>query len=175
MVFEGKPSAKTDIVNYMDGTVNPNANVLGVRAFFTQRGTFTLRLTPFSPIPIPGIVKSLSIWVSGRQMPNSLYVVLRDAKGIIRRIPFYDETGSRHLSFNGWRELKAIVPDDVRQKEYVYSRDPFITVLALELDFNHTTTEMGGEYFIYLDDLTAVTDMYSQNMRDADDLDDNWW
>ncbi|KAL0263935.1 UNVERIFIED_CONTAM: hypothetical protein PYX00_010872 [Menopon gallinae] len=171
---EGSPKDKNPL-NWPDGTANPNSKVLGVRAYFSERSKFTLKLTPYSPIQIPGIVKDLKIWVSGRNVPNTLYAVLRDAHGQIKRIPFQDESGSSYLTFTGWRQLKAIVPDCVRQKEYIYSREPFICLIGLELDFYSYTTEHGKEYYMYLDDLTADTDTYTQYVCSEDDIPDNWW
>lgn len=174
MVFEGKPSAK-EVINYQDGTANPNEKVLGLRAWFSQKGRFDLKLIPFSPIQIPGKVRSISIWVSGRQYENKLSVTIKDAKGRAWKLPFEDESGSSSLGFNGWKRMTAIVPDDIKQKEYIYSREPFISITSLNIDFNEKTTELGRDYFIYFDDLTAVTDLYYQFQREDDDLDDNWW
>ena len=34
--------------------------------------------------------------------------------------------------------------------------------------------ESYGRYYIYFDDLRAVTDLYEVEMADPDDMDDNW-
>jgi hypothetical protein len=31
-----------------------------------------------------------------------------------------------------------------------------------------------GSYYVYFDDLRAVTDLYAENSRDADDPHDDW-
>ncbi|HPX26687.1 MAG TPA: flagellar filament outer layer protein FlaA, partial [Treponemataceae bacterium] len=31
-----------------------------------------------------------------------------------------------------------------------------------------------GSYYLYFDDLRAVTDLYAMENRDEDDMDDNW-
>lgn len=174
MVFEGKPSEK-QVINYQDGTANPNEKVLGLRAWFSRKGFFNLKLIPFSPIQIPGKVRSISVWVSGRQYDNKLSITIKDSKGLTWKLPFEDESGSSSLGFNGWKRMTAIIPDEVRQKDYIYSREPFISITSLDIDFNDRTTELGRDYFIYFDDLTAVTDLYYQLQRGDDDLDDNWW
>lgn len=174
MIFEGKPSAK-EVINYQDGTPNPNEKVLGLRAWFSHKGIFDLKLIPFSPIQIPGKVRSISLWVSGRQYDNKISLTIKDAKGFTWKLPLKDESGSDSLGFNGWKRMTAIVPDDIRQKEYIYSREPFISITSINIDFNDKTTEHGRDYFIYFDDLTALTDTYYQFQRESDDLDDNWW
>jgi hypothetical protein len=34
--------------------------------------------------------------------------------------------------------------------------------------------EAQGAYYIYLDDLRAVTDLFAENNRDPDDMSDGW-
>jgi hypothetical protein len=34
--------------------------------------------------------------------------------------------------------------------------------------------EAFGSYYIYFDDLRAVTDLFAENNRDADDMTDGW-
>jgi hypothetical protein len=31
-----------------------------------------------------------------------------------------------------------------------------------------------GSYYVYLDDLRAVTDLFAEDNRDEDDMDDSW-
>lgn len=173
--FEGRPKEKT-ATNYSDGTPSQNSKVLGIRLLYSERLKYTFHLKPISPIEIPeaGTVKSINIWVLGRNVPNTLYVVIKDSEDIPHRIAFKDESGSPYLSFIGWKQLKAVIPNTVQQKYIVYSRRPPIKITSLELDQYSYTTRSGKEYFIYLDDLTAEVDTSTQIKADDDDIPDTW-
>jgi hypothetical protein len=47
-----------------------------------------------------------------------------------------------------------------------------IKIVGFRVDVD--PAEALGSYYLYLDDLRATTDLFAENNRDADDMDDSW-
>ena len=58
------------------------------------------------------------------------------------------------------------------QQDYHYANRIGIRVIGFRIDFNPEDTY--GNYYLYLDDLRAVTDLFPEESRDTDDMQDNW-
>ncbi|MDR2952172.1 MAG: flagellar filament outer layer protein FlaA, partial [Treponema sp.] len=83
------------------------------------------------------------------------------------------------LNFMGWKKLTVAIPpqsDDgysgVVQRNYHYNNQMGIKIMGFRINFNLTDTS--GSYYVYLDDLRAVTDLFAENNRDEDDMADGW-
>lgn len=146
-----------------DGVITKgDNNVLGVKVSFYKRGVVDFAIRPIRPIPVPGISKTLSVWVAGRESKHRLEILISDPYGNIAKIDM------GRLDFPGWQQLTVAVPQSLRQRDTHYSYMGGISIrgfnVSCELD------ETYGHFFIYLDDLRAVTDLFEEELRDVDDM-----
>jgi len=139
--------------------------VLGVRSSFTRKGYNRVSVYPKEEIVIPGWVKKLDVWVWGANYYYNLEAHLRDYKGIVYRVPL----GSLH--FMGWRNLSAVVPQQIPQ---------FIRYLPMEKPLTFVRfviwtepAERVDDYMIYFDHLKVMTDVYKERF-DGDRFADKW-
>jgi hypothetical protein len=171
-LFEGAPRGKEPVADEQDQNI-PDKFVLGTRVDFLHRGHTSFVLRPNRPIPIEGITKIISVWVVGRNFNHSLTVLIEDFFGK----PY--ELYMGNLNFQGWKQLKAAVPPQtedgtsgVVQRNYHYNTQLGIKIRGFRIDVD--PMEALGSYYVYFDDLRAVTDLFSENNRDEDDMDDSW-
>jgi hypothetical protein len=171
-LFEGGPKGKEAIEDEQDQNI-PDRFVLGTRVDFLHRGHMSVTLQPNRPIPIEGITKIISVWVAGRNFNHTLTVLIEDFFGK----PY--ELYMGNLNFQGWKQLKTAVPPQTEdgtsgivQRNYHYNTQLGIKIRGFRIDVD--PMEALGSYYVYLDDLRAVTDLFAENNRDEDDMDDNW-
>ncbi|MFQ3619565.1 MAG: flagellar filament outer layer protein FlaA, partial [Spirochaetales bacterium] len=140
--------------------------VLGVKTEFLRRGSATITVKPARPIGIAGIVKTMSVWVAGRNYNHTLKVLLQDFSGN----PFELTMGK--LNFSGWKQLIVAIPPNVEQRNPHYSTQTGIKFLGFSIECDMRETY--GNYYVYFDDLRAVTDLFAEENRDIDDMLDAW-
>jgi hypothetical protein len=58
------------------------------------------------------------------------------------------------------------------QRNYHYNNRLGIKITGFRIDVD--PWEAYGSYYIYLDDLRAVTDLFAEDNRDPDDMPDTW-
>ncbi|MDR2536813.1 MAG: flagellar filament outer layer protein FlaA [Treponema sp.] len=171
-LFEGSPAGKVPIPEEADLGI-PDAHVLGARVDFLRRGHASFTLSPAHPIPIEGITKTISVWAAGRNYNHKLNILIQDYFG--RTF----ELALGTLNFQGWKKLTVAIPpqaedgrNGIVQRNYHYNNDLGIKVLGFRVDCD--PSETFGTYYLYLDDLRAVTDIFAENSRDSDDMADAW-
>ena len=171
-LFLGGPLGKEPIPDE-EGMNITDIHVLGTRVDFIHRGYTSFTVYPIRPIPIEGITKTVSVWVVGRNYNHELYLLLEDFFGR----PF--ELYMGRLNFQGWKKLTVAIPpqaDDgfngIVQRNYHYNNQLGIKITGLRV--NVDPWEAYGSYYIYFDDLRAVTDLFAENNRDDDDMVDGW-
>ena len=171
-LFSGAPAAKEPIPDE-EGLNIPDQYVLGTRVDFLRRGYNTFKIYPTRPIPIEGITKTVSVWVAGRNYNHDLVLLIQDFFG--RDYEFY----MGKLNFMGWKKVTVTIPpqaDDglsgVVQRNYHYNNHMGIKIMGFRIDCD--PMEAYGSYYIYLDDIRAVTDLFSEYHRDPDDMVDGW-
>jgi hypothetical protein len=171
-LFEGSPAAKVPIPEE-EGLNIPDRYVLGVRVDFLRRGTNSIRVYPARPLPIEGITKTVSVWVAGRNFNHTLHLLLDDAFG--RQFELF----MGRLNFQGWKRLTVAIPpqapDGLRgivQRNYHFVNMMGIRITGFRIDCD--MMEAYGSYYVYFDDLRAVTDLFAEDLRDADDMSDMW-
>jgi hypothetical protein len=83
------------------------------------------------------------------------------------------------LNFQGWKKLTVAVPpqaEDGRhgiiQRNYNYNNQMGLKIIGFRIDCD--PMEAYGSYYIYFDDLRAVTDLFAEDNRDPDDMVDAW-
>jgi hypothetical protein len=171
-LFTGGPSAKEPIPD--EGNLNiPDKYVLGTRVDFLRRGYNSFTVRPVRPIPIEGITKTVSVWVAGRNFNHDLILLIQDYFG--RNYEIY----MGRLNFQGWKKLTVAIPpqatdgvNGVVQRSYHYNNQMGIKIMGFRIDCD--PMEAYGNYYVYFDDLRAVTDLFTENNRDPDDMADGW-
>jgi hypothetical protein len=166
--FPGSPAGKQPI----EGEDEANAGgadekVLGLRLNFFRRGMQDMVVKAVRPMPVEGIVKAVSVWVAGRNAPHTLYLQLRDYNGNLREL----KMGT--LDYTGWKQMSVAIPSSIKQQDDFYDDRAGLSIEGFRIAFNLPDT--GGTYFIYFDDLRALTDLYPVTVgRDPDNPEDNW-
>ena len=171
-LFTGAPAGK-QVIPEEEGLNIQDKHVLGTRVDFIHRGYTSFTLYPIRPIPIEGIVKTLSVWVAGRNYNHNLVLLIEDFFGR----PFELYIGK--LNFQGWKKLTVAIPpqaedgfNGIVQRNYHYNNQMGLKLKGFRIDVD--PWEAYGSYYIYLDDVRVVTDLFAEDNRDPDDLPDGW-
>jgi hypothetical protein len=140
--------------------------VIGLKVHYDRRGVNAFAVMPVKPLPIPGITKTISVWVAGRNNEHVLNIMLLD---------FYNnpqELVVGKLNFSGWKKLTVAIPPEIKQKDFHYANVNGLKFGGFRVDCDPVDTY--GVYYIYFDDLRAVTDLFAEESRDIDDMMDGW-
>jgi len=171
-LFTGGPNGKEPIPDE-EGMNIPDKYVLGTRVDFLRRGYNSFTIRPARPIPVEGITKTVSVWVAGRNFNHDLILLIQDYFG--RNYEIY----MGRLNFQGWKKLTVAIPpqstdgvNGVVQRSYHYNNQMGIKIMGFRIDCD--PMEAYGNYYVYFDDLRAVTDLFTENNRDPDDMNDGW-
>ena len=170
-LFEGAPKQKKPIPEEENLNL-PDSKVYGTKVSFYRRGYNSFEVRAVKPIPVEGITKTVSVWVVGRSYPHVLKLLLEDYLG--QRFELY--VGK--LNHAGWKLMTVAVPPQnaagtgIVQKDYHYGTSMGLKIVGYRIECN--PWEAYGNYYIYFDDLRAVTDLYEIDLRDDDDMKDSW-
>lgn len=168
-LFNGSPMMKEPLKGEEDVE---DSKVLGVKVEFFHRGINSFYITSTRPIPIEGVTKTISLWVAGRNMDHDMYVLIQDYFG--NNFELY----LGNLGFSGWKKLTVAVPPTpdgehgIIQQSAYNGIKPGIRILGFRVDCNPMLAK--GQYYLYMDDLRVVTDLYDIENRDEDDINDDW-
>jgi hypothetical protein len=146
--------------------------VLGLTGKFSRKGYNFVEIVPGtgegqnfkpSPIPIPGRVETIDLWVWGANYAYYLEAHVRDFQGIDHVLSF----GS--IRFAGWKNLRTRIPGSIPQawRYLPRLRNLELTKLVLWTQPN----EKVDEFYIYLDQLKVTTDLFETSF-DGDELAD---
>ena len=165
--FEGAPLAKEVIVGEEENNIQEGDKyVLGAKVNYIKRNMGSFAIFPVKPLPIEGITKTFSVWVVGRNYNHNLKILIKDYFGRDQ------ELSIGKLNFMGWKKLTVAIPPRIIQSEHHFSNLRGIQFMGFRVDSN--LQESYGSYYIYFDDLRAVTDMFDEEYRDQDDMADSW-
>ena len=171
-LFWGGPAAKERIPEE-EGLNIPDNYVLGTRVDFLRRGYNSFTVRPIRPIAIEGVTKTVSMWVVGRNFNHEIHLLIQDYYG--RNYEIY----MGKLNFQGWKKLTVAIPpqhpdgvNGVIQRSYHYNNQMGIKITGFRVDCD--PMESYGSYYVYFDDLRAVTDLFAEYNRDPDDMVDGW-
>ena len=170
-LFDGSPLAK-EALNDANNQEMEDSKVLGVKVEFFRRGINSFYITAARPIPIEGITKTFSMWVCGRNMGHQLWLLVQDYNGN----NFEIWLGS--LEFSGWKKLTTAIPPSpdgehgIVQSSVYHGDKPGLRIVGFRVDCS--PMEARGSYYMYIDDLRAVTDLYDYENKDEDDMSDSW-
>jgi hypothetical protein len=174
-LFDGKGSfAKAeDPIPGEEGLDIPDVYVLGTRVDFLRRGYNSFTIYPMRPVPIEGVTKTVSVRVAGRNFNHELNLLIEDAFGR------YFELYMGKLNFQGWKKMTVAIPPQaldgihgIVQRNYHYNSMMGIKIIGFRIDCD--PMEAYGSYYIYFDDLRAVTDLFAEDIKDKDDPSDMW-
>ncbi|MBR5646767.1 MAG: flagellar filament protein FlaA [Treponema sp.] len=171
-LFPGGPAMKETLPEDEKNPPEDDDEVLGIRVDFFRRGRDSFTITSGRPLPVEGTVKTISVWACGRNQSHELYVLVQDYFG--RNYELYMGT----LAFSGWKKLTCVVPPSpdgehgIVQSSAYYGDKPGLRIIGFRVDCN--PMQARGQYYLYLDDLRVVTDLYDFEHHDEDDMSDNW-
>ncbi len=177
-LFEGGPLAKKDEPIADERNIDKEQKiadkfVFGIRTDFYARGNNEIRVIAKKPIPIEGITKTITIWVVGRNYNHELKIMLQDFFGNDFELPM------GKLNFQGWKKLSVAVPPQnpdgksgIVQRNYHYNSHMGIKIVGFKIECD--PMEAYGTYYVYFDDLRAVSDLFAEDSRDEDDMNDGW-
>ena len=167
----GNPAMKEPLEED-EGKEDEDTQVLGVRVDFFRRGINAFTIKSGRPLPIEGITKTISLWVCGRNQDHDMYVLVQDYFGNNYQLYL------GNLGFSGWKKLTCVVPPSpdgehgIVQSSAYYGDKPGLKIIGFRVECNPVKAR--GSYYMYLDDLRAVTDLYDLENHDEDDMSDNW-
>ncbi len=148
------------------GIEESDVNVLGIKVEFFKRGNSQFSLAPVRPIPVEGIAKTISMWVVGRNSPHMLKLLISDNFGNRAEVTM------GKLNFTGWKKMTVAIPTSIIQRDYHYNNKMGIKIEGFRVECD--PKEAYGSYYIYFDALRATTDLFAEEHRDIDDMQDNW-
>ena len=140
--------------------------VLGMKVQYFKRGLNTFALFPVRPLPVEGITKTISIWIVGHNMNHRLVLIIEDFFGNRAELVM------GKLNFSGWKKLTVAVPPNIVQRDVHFNDRMGIKIVGFRILTD--PLEAFGTYYVYFDDLRAVTDLFSEESRDPDDIPDVW-
>ena len=83
------------------------------------------------------------------------------------------------LNFHGWKKMSVAIPPQnpdgrtgIIQRNYHYNSQMGLKVVGFKIECD--PMEAFGTYYVYFDDLRAVTDLFAEDSRDEDDMVDGW-
>lgn len=167
--FEGSPAMKEPLKGEEEVE---DTQVLGVKVEFFRRGVNSFYINAQRPIAIEGVTKTVSVWVCGRNQGHDMFLLVEDYFG--RNYELY----MGNLGFSGWKKLTCVVPPSpdsehgIVQRSAYYGNKPGLRVIGFRVDCNPMLAR--GTYYMYLDDLRCVTDLYDLENQDVDDMSDAW-
>jgi hypothetical protein len=177
-LFEGRPagSAADPVADPRYVGQDPkliDKYVLGVKTEFYTRGYNQISINAKRPVPIEGITKTITVWVAGRNYNHILWIELRDFFGNNFELPM------GKLNFQGWKKLSVAIPPQnadgrtgIVQRNFHFASHMGLKVVGFRIECD--PEEAFGSYYLYLDDMRAVTDLFAEDMRDTDDMPDTW-
>jgi hypothetical protein len=152
---------------------NKDLRSLGVSGKFDRREYNWIDLIPVkknangemasSPLPLPGRVKMLDMWVWGSNYNYYLEAYLQDFQGVVHIIPMGD------LNFEGWRNLRIYVPDNIPQSQRYLPKRETLSLVKIRL-WTRPTEKVDG-FQIYFDQIKVLTDTF-ETLYDGDNLAD---
>lgn len=171
-LFEGAPKNKKAIPEEENLNL-PDSKVLGVKVSFYHRGHNSFEVKAVKPLPVEGIAKTANVWVVGRSYPHAMKLLIEDFWG--KRFELY----MGKLNHSGWKLMSVAIPPQnsagktgIIQKDYHYSTTMGLKIVGFRIECD--PEEAYGNYYIYFDDLRVVSDLYEVDIRDEDDMADNW-
>lgn len=147
-----------------NGITHKNEYVMGVKSYVIDRGYDRVEVLPPNELIINGKAKEIKVWALGRKIRHTLYVKLRDYRGVLHKVKI------GRLDFWGWKEMTVVVPGWMPQSPTYAMLDKNLHFVSFFVESDRF--ELPGTYYFYLSNFRVVTDM-SEFTGDAF-IKDNW-
>ena len=151
-------------------------NTLGINGRFTRKGHNYIDIIPVSssnagkvepsPILLPGQIRYVDIWVWCSNFDFDLEIHVQD----YQEMDYVLELGS--LRHEGWKKLSVWIPNTISQKDWHIPK--YKTLKLTKLRIWTSPIELVDDFYIYIDQITVVTDVYEERF-DGDELADTEW
>jgi len=169
--LEGEPIARANLdaermKNEEALNIPKGKYVLGVRVDFYKRGMNAFNIYPMRPLAIEGIAKTISVWVIGRNFNHTLKIILSDYFGRTQALTL------GKLNFTGWKRMTVAIPPGIVQTDYHYVNNNGLKFIGFVVECDLLETR--GRFYLYFDDMSAVTDLFLESNLDRDDMEDIW-
>ncbi|MFO7849321.1 MAG: flagellar filament outer layer protein FlaA [Spirochaetia bacterium] len=155
--------------------------VLGTHFKFDRQGYNYIEIIPVeegdegdmepNPIPIPGKVKDLDLWVWGSDFDYYMEVHLQDSRGVVHTLDL------GNLDYTGWKNLRVSIPGHIPQTgQYA----PYLEGLRLVKFVVWTQpTERVHNCYLYIDHVKVLTDLFvdrfdGDGLAQPDRVDEIW-
>lgn len=117
-------------------------------------------------IPLPGELKSIDVWIAGRNFRYNLEIHLLDFNGFVYAL----DMGK--INFPGWRNLSRIIPIYIPQEEQYIPKEKPLKFIKYVLRAD--PYERANKFYIYFDQMKVITDLYVVRYDGIDNIDDAW-
>jgi hypothetical protein len=145
--------------------------VLGVNGSFVRQGYNSIEIIPVkkesdgawepTPIPMPGKVKTIDLWVWGSNYDYYMDAHVSDFEGVVHVL----RLGS--LKYIGWKNLKADIPSYIPQTIQYIPHHKGLELVKLVLWTK--PAENVKDFYLYIDQVKVLTDVFV-NRFDGDDM-----
>jgi hypothetical protein len=147
--------------------------ILGIKGSFQRKGYNYYEIIPVKkddkgnwvprPIELPGLVKTIDMWVWGSGFNYDLEVFVLDSRGVNYSLKL------GNLQFEGWKSLSVAVPSYIPQsRRYIPKREAlYLTKIVIWT----TAEERVNDFYVYFDQLKVNTDTFISKF-DGDELAD---
>jgi hypothetical protein len=148
-------------------------HILAIKGSFQRKGYNSYEIIPVKkddkgnwaprPIELPGIVKTIDMWVWGSGFNYDIEVFIIDSRGINYSLKL------GNLLFEGWKSLSVPVPGSIPQsRRYIPKREAlYLTKIVIWT----SADERPNDFFCYFDMLKVNTDTFISKF-DGDELAD---
>ena len=144
---------------------NLDIRSLGIWGRFDRRGYNWIDVYPIVPgsgsdsegpvpfeIPIPGRVQYLDMWVWGSNFNFYMEAYFRDYLGVVHSVNMGE------LSFQGWRNLRARIPNHIPQAKRTLPH--FAPLTFIKFRIWTTPLERVDNFFVYFNQMKILTDIH---------------
>jgi hypothetical protein len=146
---------------------------LGIRGKFDRRGYNWIDVYPVAadggedagPVEIPmmGRVQYVDLWAWGSNLNYYVEAFIRDYQGVVHVLTV------GNLAYQGWKNLRAYVPNSVPQSKRVLPRLAPLSFVKFRIWTR--PMEPVNDFYIYFDQLKILTDTF-ESIYDGDELAD---